>query len=165
MDTITVTDQFRALRDRWTEVNEGVAAASPGGCQSRGEPLDAARLAELLDLRASLWLALGEAIDRGPADPHTPVYAVACHYAAILDQEDAARTRFAAGLPTLRPRTEVGLLHLDDTRCRACGRPWQLATDGACPSCPRLRNGHPALPPDTWELIDPARLGAYEVEL
>jgi hypothetical protein len=85
-------------------------------------------------------------LDQPPVSPCRPeangppaipsLYAVACHYAAILDQEAAAAVRFEHHIPTLFPRSGAGKLHL--RACAACGRPWQRSTIGACPGCPRL---------------------------
>ncbi len=89
-----------------------------------------------------LWHELAAIADaEGEAGrPAVPsLYAVACHYAAILDQEAAAAVRFEHRIPTLFPRSEAGKLHLP--ACPSCGRPWQRATEGACPQCPRITFG------------------------
>lgn len=154
--SVPTTSGFSRWRDHWHDLNRLVGEASPGGCEERGEPLDRAKLAELLDARAYTWLQLGQEID----DDRTPVvhvYAVACHYAAQLDHEDAARHRYAGGVPSLFPGVQVQLLHLQDARCGACGRPWQLDTDGRCDQCPRLMFGHPDAAPETWAEVDPAK--------
>lgn len=157
MPPVPVTDQFVSIRDRWHELNRLVGEASPGGCENRGEPLNPGRLAELLDARAQCWLALGQAID-DDADPHVHVYAVACHYAAQLDQQDAARHRYAGGIPSIFPRAEAELLQLRQRQCGACGRPWQLDDTGRCDQCPRLMFGHPIAEPSTWQPVTPADL-------
>lgn len=153
---VPVTNSFSRWRDHWYEVNQLVGEASPAGCAKRGEPLDRARLAELLDARAQTWLHLGQAVE-DDQDPMVHVYAVACHYAAQLDHEDAARHRYAGGIPSLFPGVQVQLLRLERTRCGACGRPWQLDTDDRCDQCPRLIFGHPDAAPETWAEVDPAK--------
>lgn len=106
--------------------------------QALADAPDPRRQGELLDARANLWLRLGQEVNDEPGDPRS-VYAIACQYAAILDQEHAARIRSANGLPTLYPATEAALLQLDERVCRACGRAWQRSEDGACEACPQIR--------------------------
>lgn len=133
-------DQLHALgriAALWHDVNTRIGEAS-----GNGNPPDPYLLASLLDGRAGLWMELARLRDADPNRPNTAdVYAVACHYAAILDQTDAARVRYAYSIPTLHPGALASRLDLDGhavRRCRHCGRPWQLDTDGACEKCPRL---------------------------
>lgn len=121
----------------WHELNEAV-----GDAAGNGHPADPYRYASLLDSRASCWLELGRLHDAGEQpQARTDVYTVACHYASILDQQDAARVRFAHSIPTLRPGALLANLRLEGQRCTACGRPWQIDVDGACEKCPRLLRG------------------------
>lgn len=120
----------------WHEINTRVGDAS-----GNGNPADPHLLAALLDARAGMWLELGRLRGEDPNRPGSAdVYAVACHYAAILDQEHAARVRYAHRIPTLTPGADHVRLHLDDLACRSCG---QLAVHpGArCGGCPEHRYG------------------------
>jgi hypothetical protein len=68
-----------------------------------------------------------------------PVNKAAYARAALMDETTAARIRFKHGIPTITPQTEATLLGLGV--CGQCGREWQIGTDGACPSCPRVAFG------------------------
>lgn len=103
--------------------------------QDPPEDRDPYRRAALLDTRAGVWMELAEAAPAGTPDE----FRQAAHYAAILDQEQAAQIRYAAGIPTPFPGTQRARLHLADMLCRSCGQPWQ--TDRPCPRCPRILFG------------------------
>lgn len=118
--------------------------------------LDPYRLAALLDGRALVWGQLGHT---RPLDPLGQVdrWALAAAYAAILDQEHAARVRTAYRIPTMWPGSQLELLRWEDLRCRSCGRLWQPDDPQACPRCPAVLVGAAAtsreqageLPPGT----------------
>lgn len=101
--------------------------------ESGVDPLDPYFVAGILDRRALIWGELSQAAD---SEAIPAPYSTACAYAAILDQEHAARVRFAHGIPTILPKTEASKLHLDEMRCRSCGQPWQ--TNRPCAQCPRI---------------------------
>jgi hypothetical protein len=95
-------------------------------------PRDPWRMSAILDARAGVWMELAEAApDSTPSE-----WRQAAHYAAILDQEQAARIRYAAGIPTLFPGAQASQLHLDEMLCRSCGQPWQ--SPNPCEQCPRI---------------------------
>jgi hypothetical protein len=122
--------------EMWDETNDAF-----GTDEVRGDPY---RQQAALDSRALLWGSLGEAahhvadqaLDAGNSDLGRLLeqLATATAYAAILDQEQAARVRFEHRIPTLHTGAQATLLHLGT--CSACGRPWQLDDSGACPDCP-----------------------------
>jgi predicted house-cleaning noncanonical NTP pyrophosphatase (MazG superfamily) len=135
MPTDATADRFAAVAVWWRQTNAAIGDLSEAG----GDPY---RLQALLDARAHLWHELAAIADaEGEAGrPAVPsLYAVACHYAAILDQEAAAAVRYEHRIPTPFPRSEAGKLHL--RVCAACGRPWQRSTIGACSDCPRITFG------------------------
>jgi hypothetical protein len=134
MPTHATADRFAAVAVWWQRTNAAIGDLSDGG--------DPYRLQALLDARAHLWHELAAIADaeREAGRPAVPsLYAVACHYAAILDQEAAAAVRYEHHIPTPFPRSEAGKLHL--RVCAACGRPWQRSTIGACSDCPRITFG------------------------
>jgi hypothetical protein len=95
--------RFAAVAVWWQQTNAAIGDLSEAG----GDPY---RLQALLDARAHLWRELAAIADaEGEAGrPAVPsLYAVACHYAAILDQEAAAAVRFEYRIPTLFPRSEA----------------------------------------------------------
>ncbi len=131
----TTADRFAAVAVWWQQTNAAIGDLSEAG----GDPH---RLQALLDSRAHLWHELAAIADaeREAGRPEIPsLYTVACHYAAILDQEAAAAVRYEHRIPTLFPKSEAGKLHL--RACPSCGRPWQRSTVGACSDCPRLLFG------------------------
>jgi hypothetical protein len=131
MPTDTAADRFAAVAVWWQQTNAAIGNPSEAGG-------DLYRLQALLDSGAHLAVIVDAEGEAGR--PEIPsLYAVACHYAAILDQEAAAAVRFKHRIPTLFPRSEAGKLHL--RACAACGRPWQRSTVGACSDCPRLLFG------------------------
>lgn len=69
-----------------------------------------------------------------------PMLAMACRQAAARYHARGAFVRFEHGIPTIFPRTEAAALGLEGC-CQACGRPWSLRIEGACPQCPRLTFG------------------------
>jgi hypothetical protein len=178
MPTSTDTD-LAARHDRvaaaWHETNQAIGPAALA--VHDGTPsADPYRLQALLETRAHLWLELSAIADQqadvAAGTVHRPtrdLYAVACHYAAILDQEAAARVRFEHRIGTLTPRGQAG--HLRLRVCGSCGRPWQASTEGACPACPAVLFGAspssaaqaaklppPApLPYDPFAPVDPGR--------
>lgn len=130
---------------QWHETNAAI-----GDATAYAKP-DPYLLAALLDSRAGWWLELARLRDGEPYEPGiTDIYAIACHYAAILDQDHAARIRFANRIPTLHPGSVLAHLNLEAASCQRCGRPWrtpntveehnrQLAD--SCPECPALLFG------------------------
>lgn len=83
------------------------------------------------DLRAGAYADLAATL-RGTDD----TLAAAVERAATTDRVAAATTRFEYAIPTAMPLTEVR--HLPLRACPSCGRPWQRASRGRCPHCPRL---------------------------
>jgi hypothetical protein len=131
----TTADRFAAVAIWWQQTSAAIGDLSEAG----GDPH---RLQALLDSRAHLWHELATIADaeREAGRPEIPsLYAVACHYAAILDQEAAAAVRYEHRIPTLFPKSEASKLHL--RACAACARPWQRSTEGTCPKCPRITFG------------------------
>jgi hypothetical protein len=121
------------LLDLWQRASRQVSDAIEDG-----EHPDPYALAAALDTRGGLFSALGLRV-RDASGPLAELLGLACSYAAILDQESAARTRYGHHIPTLRPGAELAQLHLEEMRCQACGRPWRADPDpDACPHCPCL---------------------------
>lgn len=140
------------LAGEWHALNARVRAATTAAADDPAAPA-----ARLLDARAHLWQRIADALDAdtGLGPDVAGVLSAACHYAALLDQADAAEARYAAGVPVLFPGMEAELLRLHRRRCAVCDRPWQLGSADACAACPRLRFGVPGGPAHD---VDPADL-------
>jgi len=121
----------------WHETNAAIGDAS-----GNGNPPDPYRYAALLDARAGWWDRLGQLADQEAGQPEIrDVYAIACSYAAELDRQSAAETRFQHRIPTLHPGGDAARLGMTGTPgrvCRKCDRPWQIERYDACPACPDL---------------------------
>jgi hypothetical protein len=121
----------------WHETNAAI-----GNAAGNGNPADPYRYAALLDARAGWWDRLGQLADQEAGQPEIrDVYAIACSYAAELDRQSAAETRFQHRIPTLHPGGDAARLGMTGTpgrTCRKCDRPWQIDRYDACPACPDL---------------------------
>lgn len=128
--------KVRTTIDLWNETHAAFGATS--------RDADPIRWQALLDSRALIWQDVAAGLRKAAdglalADEVRELLRIAstgCMYAQILDQEDAARTRYRHRIPTLFPAQDKARLHLQT--CDACGRPWQVDPEGACPRCPAI---------------------------